>query len=59
MNENPTMIEASGTSDAIVSCVLKMSKQMKMNTISITPMSTASNFPTADETSCKHALYMR
>lgn len=51
MNEKPTIMDASGTSDAIVSFLLKMSKQMKMKIIKIAPRSTASSFATADDTS--------
>ena len=51
MNEKPTMMVASGTSDASVLLLLKMSIQMKMSTIATTARHTASSFATADPTS--------
>ena len=51
MNEKPTMIVASGTSDARVLLRLKMSKQMKIKMMSTTASKTASSFATAEPTS--------
>lgn len=51
MNEKPRMIVANGTSDAMVSFLLKMSRQMKIRTRSTQVISTASNFATAEPTS--------
>lgn len=59
MNEKPRMIVASGTSDAMVSFLLKMSRQMKISTRSAQAMRTASSLATALPTSytmCHTAL---
>ena len=56
MNEKPTMIVASGTSDAIVLLRLKMSRQMKMKIRIATESRTASSFATAEPTSFKLAV---
>lgn len=49
--ENPRMIVASGTSDAMVLLLLKISRQMKVKTRRTHAMSTASSFATALPTS--------
>ena len=51
MKEKPTMMVASGTSDAIVLLRLKMSKQMNTRSISTTAIKTASSLATAEPTS--------
>ena len=51
MNENPRIIVANGTRDAIVSLLLKISRQMKRKMRSTQAISTASSFATALPTS--------
>ena len=57
MKEKPRMIVANGTSDAIVSLLLKMRSAMKVKTTSTQATKTASNFATALPTSCPWDKY--
>jgi hypothetical protein len=52
MNEKPTMMVASGTSEAIVFDRLKIKRQINMMNISAVQINTASSFATMEPRSC-------